>query len=61
MRRAWGQYIYSLAGGGGIEEVEGFRHPMLELAAIYGIENEFVRRGWRRRLGGRGIKGSLGG
>ena len=33
---------------------EEFRHPMLELAMVYGAEVEYVR--WRRRLGGRGLK-----
>ena len=31
-----------LRGGG----EEGFRHLMLELAAMAGMENEFVRRRW---------------
>ena len=42
---------------------EGFRHPMLELAAIYGRENEFVRR-WleeEEKTRKRGTKGSLSG
>ena len=33
--------VHGLAGG-----EEGFRHLMLELAAMSGAENEFVRRRW---------------
>ena len=35
------QAVHSLAGG-----EEGFRHLMLELTAMAGAENEFVRRRW---------------
>ena len=36
--------VHDLTRGRGLEEEEEFRHLMLELAAIVGTENDFVRR-----------------